>query len=69
MEDIREERWRDVADDGEDKNNIRALRQYAYTQDKDQLIKREFSVYVPHTKGGNIVWTCIKNNIIKENEQ
>ena len=26
MEDIREERWRDVADDSEDKNKICALR-------------------------------------------
>ena len=31
MEDIREERWRDVADDGEDKNKICALRWYVYT--------------------------------------
>ena len=23
---------------------------------------------VPHLKGGNIVWTCAKDNIIKENE-
>ena len=69
MKDIREERWRDVADNGEDKTKICALRWYAYTRDKDELIKREFLVYVPHTKGGGIVWTCTKNNIIKENEQ
>ena len=23
---------------------------------------------VPHPKGGNIVWTCVEDNIIKEKE-
>ena len=26
-------------------------------------------VYVPHPKGGNIVFTCVKDNIIDEKEQ
>ena len=25
-------------------------------------------MYVPHLKGGGIVWTCVKDNIIKEKE-
>ena len=36
------------------------------TKEKEELIKREFWVYVPHLKGGNIVWTCVKDNIIEE---
>ena len=31
---------------------------------KQELIKREFSVAVPHLKGGNIIWTSGKGNII-----
>ena len=34
MADSREEHWRDVAEDGEDKSNIRALRWYVYIKDK-----------------------------------
>ena len=29
-------------------------------------MKREFSVSIPHLRGGNIVWTCVKDNIIEE---
>ena len=32
------------------------------------MIKREFSVAVPHTKGGGVVWTCVKDHIINEKE-
>ena len=38
-----------------DRSNIHALRWDIYTKDKEELIKRYFSVYVPHPKGGNIV--------------
>ena len=60
MADSREEHWRDVAEDGEDKSKIRALRWYVYIKDKYELIKRIFLVVVPHPKGGNIVWTSVK---------
>ena len=29
-------------------------------------MNRKFSVYVSHPKGINIVWTCVKDNIIQE---
>ena len=31
-------------------------------------MKRDFSVSVPHPKGGAIVWTCVKDHIIDEKE-
>ena len=33
------------------------------------MIKRYFSLFVPHKKGGNIVWTFVNNHIINEKEQ
>ena len=29
------------------------------------MINRDFFVAVPHPKGGNIFWTCVKDNNIK----
>ena len=55
MQDSREEHWRDVADDGEYKSKIHALRWDVHTREKEELINRDFSVSVPHPKGGNIV--------------
>ena len=68
MEDSREEHCRDIDEDGEAKSNIHALMWYVYTREKEELIKRDFLVSVTHTKGGNIVWTCVKGNIIEEND-
>lgn len=34
-------------------------------KEKESLINKEFSVAVPHTKGGKIVWTCDKDNTIE----
>ena len=45
------------------------LRWEIYVKDKEEFIKRYFSVSVPHQKEGNIVCTCVKNNIINEKEQ
>ena len=39
-----------------------------YTREKEVLIKREFLVLVLHPKGGNIVWTCVKDNTTEEEE-
>ena len=52
LDEIREEHWRDVAEEGDDKKNILALRWEVYVKDKEELINREFSVSVPHPKGG-----------------
>ena len=37
-------------------------------KDKEELIKRDFLVSVPHLKGGKIFWTCVKDHIIHEKE-
>ena len=68
MDKIREEHWRDVAEEAENKKKINEQRWEVYVKDKDGLIKREFSVSVPHPKGGGVVWTCVKDHIIDEKE-
>ena len=37
-----------------------------YIKDKGGFIKRNILVAVPHTKEGKIIWTCVKDNFIKE---
>ena len=69
MDKIREEHWRDVAEEGENKKKIHEQRWEVYVKEKEELIKREFLVSFPYPKGGNIVWNCAKNNIIDEEEQ
>ena len=54
MNGIRDEHWMYVTEEGENKKNIHALRWEVYVKDNEILIKRLFSVSVPHTKGGNI---------------
>ena len=49
---IREEHWRNVSEEGDDNKNIHALRWEVYVKEKEELIKREFSVSVPNPKGG-----------------
>ena len=68
LDEIREEHWRDVAEEGDDKKKIHALRWELYIKEKGELIKREFSLSVPHPKGGAIFGTCVKDHIIDENE-
>ena len=47
---------------------IHALIWNVYVKDKEELITRAFLVSVPHTKGGTIVWTCVKDHVIDEKE-
>ena len=73
MEDIRfdeiqEDHWRDLAEENDDKKKIHALRWNVYVREKEEIIKRAFSVSVPHPKGGTIVWTCVKYHVIDEKE-
>ena len=49
---IREDHWREVYQEGGDKNKSRALRWEVYVKNKDKLIKREFPVYITHPTGG-----------------
>ena len=69
MTDTREDHWRYFSKDGEYKSKIHALRWYVYTKEKEDLIKRELLVEFPHPKGGNILWTGVKDNTIDEKYQ
>ena len=68
MEYSRVYQWRDVAEDGKYKSKIRSLWWYFYTRDKQELIKRQFLVSVPHPKGGEGC-TCVKDDTIEEKEK
>ena len=68
MEENRQEHWIYVDDNCKDKSNINSLRWDIYTREKEDLIKRDFLVSVTHPKGGGIVCTCVKDNMIKLNE-
>ena len=68
MADSREEHQRYFSEYGGDMSKIHALVWYFNTKQKQYLIDREFSVVVQHPKGGNIVCTCVKGNIIEEKE-
>ena len=40
LDEIREDHWRDVAEEGDDKNKIHTLRWEVYVKYKEELIKR-----------------------------
>ena len=69
MEDSWEEYWKYVADDGEDKKKIHALRWDVYTRYMKGFINIQFSLSIPHPKGGEIVQNCVKDNIIDEKDK
>ena len=54
MNEIRDEHWRYVDEEGDNKKNIHDLRWELYVKEKEELIKREFSVSVPILKGGQL---------------
>ena len=60
--------WRDIAEENDNKKNIHALRWDVYVKDKKEISTREFLVSVPHPKGGAIVWTCVKDQVIDGKE-
>ena len=66
IEDSKEEHWRDVPENGEDRKN---MFWEIYTREKKEFINIDFLVSVRHPKGGNIVWYCVKDNRTKENEK
>ena len=68
LDEIRGDHWRDVAEKGDDKKKIHALRWEVYGKEKEDLIKIEFSVSVPNPKLGAIVCTFVKYHIIDEME-
>ena len=52
LDEIREENWRDVSEEGDDKKKIHDLRWEVYVKYKEGLTKRKFLVSVSHPKGG-----------------
>ena len=58
----------ELAEESNYKKKIHALRWCGNVKKKEELIKREFLVSVPHPKGGKIVWTCVKDHLIEEME-
>ena len=55
LDEIREENWRGVADEGDDKKNIHALRWQVYVKQKEDMIKRDFWCQFHILKGGRLV--------------
>ena len=54
MDEIRDEHWRDVAEEGYDNKKVNVRRWEVYVKEKEELIKREFLVSFTHPKGGAI---------------
>ena len=69
IDEIWNEHWRDVAEESENNKKVQTLRWEIYVKYKEDSIRRDFLVYVPHPKGGNIIWNCVNNHIINEKEQ
>ena len=68
--DTRQYHWWDVSEyNDEYRSKIHSLMCGVYIKDKEQLIKRELLVAVPNPKGGGIIWTSVKYNIIDEKEE
>ena len=59
MDAIREEHWRNVSEEGGDKKKINVPRWEFYVKEKEELIKREFSVSVSYPKGGGGVFGLV----------
>ena len=53
----------------EDKGGGCALGWEVYMKNKEGLIKRYFLLVVPHSEGGDIVWTCVEDNINKVKDE
>ena len=69
LDEIREEHWGGFAEGVGYKKKIRSLRWDVYVKEKQDLIRRYFLVSVTQPKGGSIVQTCVKDNIIEKKEE
>ena len=64
------EKWKEVEEeDNDEMGKVNYQRLDVQTKEKEDLIKREFLVFIMHPKGVNIVWTCIKYNTTEEKDQ
>ena len=59
MDEIRDENWRGVSEEGDNKKKMNALRWYIYFKDKEELINIYFPVSVPHPKGGGALFVLV----------
>ena len=69
IDEIRDEHQGGVAEEGENNNNMNSLRWEIYVELKEDLLKRHFSVSVPHLKGGEFFQTGVNDHIIDKKEQ
>ena len=65
MDDTSGNHWSDVSEYGDDKNKIHSLRWDVQVKEKENFINREFLVSIPNLKGGNIVCTCVNDQIVE----
>ena len=62
--------WKEIFKNNKDNSSrYHYLGWKVYIKYKEELIKIVFLVVVPYPKGGNTVWTCVKDNIIEEKEE
>ena len=59
----------DVAEEGDDKKKIHALRWEVYVKYNEEFMKRNVLVSVNHPKREKRFWSCVKDHIIDEKEQ
>ena len=55
IDEIREEHWRDVSQEGKYKKKTHDLRWEIYVKEQEELIYRKNLVSVSHSKGGEII--------------
>ena len=59
--------WKDVIEENNElKWAVHTVRWEVYIKEKGGLINRNILVAVPYQKGGNIIWTCVKDNFTKK---
>ena len=69
ISDTREEHWKDIYEDNDkERSKVHDMRREFHMKYKEELINREFSETVTHPKEGNIVQTCVEDNITRGRE-
>ena len=58
-----------VAYNHEYKGKVCVLGWDIYIKYEEEVIMRDLFMVVPHPNGGNIVWSCVGDNVIKETQQ
>ena len=63
--DSREDHWRGVPEDDYYRSNSYSLRSHVCTKEKEYMVGRYVFVNFLYLKRGDIVWTCVVDNIIR----